>query len=55
MIVAALDAKGKVRKGLAVLDTVAPTPGFEFGDFDPQLERVVHDTLPNRVERLLAP
>lgn len=32
---AALDAKGNARKGLCVLDTVQP--GFEFGDFDPQL------------------
>jgi hypothetical protein len=37
-ITAALDAKGRVRKGLCTLDTVTPTPGFEFGDFDPQLE-----------------
>ena len=34
-IYAALDAKGRVREGLCWLDTVAP--GFEFGDFDPQL------------------
>ena len=32
---AALDAKSRVKKGMCVLDTV--TPGFEFGDFDPQL------------------
>ena len=34
-IYAALDAKGRARKGLCWMDTVQP--GFEFGDFDPQL------------------